>query len=250
MTGQQIARYELLGELGRGAMGVVYKARDLRLHRTVALKVLAPGKVADPESRRRLPREARTASTLNHVNIVTVYDIDTWDGADFIAMEYVVGESLQDLIESRCLSFSAATDYAVQITEGLGAAHAAGVIHRDLKPSNIMVSSNGLVKILDFGLATGRQPFVESVDDSTASFDPPGTLCGTAPYMAPEQIEGRSADAQIDIFAFGVVLYEMITHSPAFRRDTAAATFGRSYTQSFRPSASLEPRFPPVCSTL
>ena len=119
MTGQQIARYELLGELGRGAMGVVYKARDLRLHRTVALKVLAPGKVADPESRRRLPREARTASTLNHVNIVTVYDIDTWDGADFIAMEYVVGESLQDLIESRCLSFSAATDYAVQITEGL-----------------------------------------------------------------------------------------------------------------------------------
>ena len=153
LAGRRISHYEILEKLGEGGMGVVYKARDSHLNRFVALKVLPPEKVADPERKRRFVQEARAASALNHPNIVTIHDIDQSDGIDFIAMEYVEGKTLDELIGRKGLKLNEALKYAVQIADALAKAHAAGIVHRDLKPGNVMVTAEGRVKVLDFGLA-------------------------------------------------------------------------------------------------
>jgi serine/threonine-protein kinase len=215
MTGQTISHYTVLDKLGQGGMGVVYQARDTRLDRLVALKFLPPERVADPERKARFIREARAASALNHPNIITIYDIASEAGQDFIVMEYVPGQTLSQLISSKGLPPKEAIKYAVQIADALAAAHAKGIIHRDLKPGNVMVTGPegsghpGLVKVLDFGLAKLTEP--SGPGESTAT-----AVVGTVAYMSPEQAEGIKVDARSDIFSFGAVLYEMLAGRRAF----------------------------------
>src|ERR1017187_6436205 len=225
-AGDCLGHYSIVEKLGEGGMGVVYKARDSRLKRFVALKVLPPEKVTDPERKQRFVQEARSASALNHPNIVTVHDIDQSDGVDFIAMEYVEGKTLSELIGRKGLKLNEALKYAIQIADALAKAHAAGIVHRDLKPGNVMVTADGQVKVLDFGLAKLAEGQVRP-EDSTRTLQPStelGVIVGTASYMSPEQAEGKKVDARSDIFSFGSLLYEMLTGRRAFRRDTPALT--------------------------
>jgi eukaryotic-like serine/threonine-protein kinase len=225
LTGRAVGRYQVLERVGAGGMGVVYRARDTRLGRTVALKVLPPGLTADAERRNRFVREAKAASALNHPNIITIFDIDRVEGIDLIAMEYVTGRTLQDLIAGKELTFEDSMNVAIQIVQALIAAHSAGIIHRDIKPANIMIAGipagPGQVKVLDFGLAK----LSESVHPGdTLSMDTAdGSILGTAAYMSPEQAEGRAIDARSDIFSFGCVLYEMLSSHRAFRGDSNLA---------------------------
>ncbi|HEU5250461.1 MAG TPA: protein kinase [Thermoanaerobaculia bacterium] len=224
MIGRTVSHYRILEKLGQGGMGVVYRAVDTRLERPVAMKFLPPEAVADPERKGRFIREAKAASALNHPNIVTIYDIDSADGLDFIAMERVDGEPLDRRIGSRGLPIDDALRYAAEAADALAAAHEAGIVHRDVKPANVMITHSGRVKVLDFGLAKLLEPTADgSTADSrlaTATGTPPataatkytreGTVIGTLAYMAPEQIEGKPADARTDVFALGCVLYEML----------------------------------------
>ena len=221
MIGKVIAHFEITGELGQGGMGFVYKAHDQHLDRAVALKVLLPETVDNPERRRRFVQEAKSASALNHPNIVHVYDINEADGVLYIAMEYVAGKTLGELIPRKGLPLPEALRYAGQIAGALTAAHAAGIVHRDLKPTNIMVTEQGAIKVLDFGLAKLLEPTLGE-SDSTATLahverTADGTVVGTAAYMSPEQAEGKPIDGRSDIFSFGAVLYEMITGQRAFQ---------------------------------
>jgi Tol biopolymer transport system component/predicted Ser/Thr protein kinase len=229
LTGE-IGHYQILSRLGEGGMGVVYKARDKSLGRSVAIKVLSAGLVADPEHRKRLVLEARMASALNHPNIVTVHEVSNQDGMDFIVMEYVAGRTLAELIPRQGLPLKEALAYAIQIADGLAVAHAAGIIHRDLKPSNVMVTESGLAKILDFGLAklttsAGSQGsgFPTALTSGNGPKTGVGTLLGTVSYMSPEQAEGKPLDARSDIFSFGLMLYEMVTGQRAFAGDSNLA---------------------------
>jgi serine/threonine protein kinase len=227
MIGSAISHYEILEKLGEGGMGVVYKARDSRLKRFAALKVLPPEKVTDPERKQRFVQEARSASALNHPNIVTVYDIGQSDGVDFIAMEYVEGSTLDELIGRKGLKLNEALRCAIQIADALAKAHAAGIVHRDLKPGNVMVTPDGWVKVLDFGLAKLTEAAPASPEDPTLTAAPStelGQIVGTAAYMSPEQAEGKKVDARSDIFSFGSVMYEMLSGRRAFRRDSSALT--------------------------
>lgn len=218
LTGRTLGRYRVVARLGAGGMGVVYRAHDARLKRDVALKVLSAASMADAERKRRFVKEARAASTLNHPNIVSIHDIDQIDGTDFIAMECVQGKTLVEMIGRNGFRAEEALSYAVQIASALAAAHAAGIIHRDLKPGNIMITSNGQVKVLDFGLAKlAERPEGEN---STGS----AWIAGTPAYMSPEQAEAKKVDARSDIFSFGAVLYEMLTGRPAFGRESMSAT--------------------------
>src|SRR5580704_3672082 len=215
MVGRTISHFEILDKLGEGGMGVVYCARDLRLDRLVALKILPAEQMSDARRRSRFEREAKAASALNHHNIVTIHEIASGDGVDYIAMEYVRGSTLRELIPPDGMSLSDALNYANQIAAGLSAAHAAGIVHRDIKPANIMVTKQGLVKLLDFGLAqVGEIPFSEDASTGTiapAHLTKPGTILGTAAYMSPEQAEAKEMDQRSDIFSFGTVLYQMLT---------------------------------------
>jgi len=225
MLGQTIAHYRIIEKLGEGGMGVVYKARDLHLDRFTALKVLPPEKVADPERKRRFVQEAKAASALNHPNIITIYDISSDQGVDFIAMEHVAGKSLEQLIRHKALRLEEALKYAVQIAQTLAAAHAAGIIHRDLKPGNIMVTKEGCVKVLDFGLAklSQRETSESNATVTLEAATEEGTILGTVAYMSPQQAEGKKVDARSDIFSFGSVFYEMLTGRRAFRGESAAS---------------------------
>ena len=212
-------------------MGVVYKARDPRLGRFVALKLFHTGAVADRERRLRFLQEAKAASALNHPNIVTVYDIGDSEEGPFLAMECVSGETLASIISGKPLAIGEALKYAVQTMDALAAAHAAGIVHRDVKPANLMVTRQGQVKVLDFGLARMPEPppraATAAATASTVTERPhtrEGALMGTVAYMSPEQAEGRLIDARSDIFSFGVVLYEMITGQRPFRGDSKLAT--------------------------
>jgi Tol biopolymer transport system component len=224
MLGKTLRSYRVESKLGAGGMGVVYKAVDSHLDRTVAIKVLGAS-VVSAEREKRFVQEAKTASSLNHPNIVTIYDIDTQqvDGKPvrYIAMEYVAGETLDQLIGRKGLRVRTALKYAAQIADALAAAHAAGIVHRDLKPSNVMVTPQGTVKVLDFGLAKLNEEaeadaFAETVHGDGAPLTEEGTILGTVAYMSPEQAEGKKVDFRSDIFSFGSMLYEMVTGQRAF----------------------------------
>jgi len=226
MIGRTIAHYQILEKLGEGGMGVVYKARDTHLDRFVAIKVLPPERVTDPERKRRFVQEAKAASALNHPNIITIYDIDKADGVDFIAMEFVAGKTLDQLTGRKGLKLNETLKYAVQIADALATAHAAGIVHRDLKPGNVMVTNDGLVKVLDFGLAklTEVQVSPEALTVDRKPHTEEGAIVGTVAYMSPEQAEGKPVDARSDIFTFGSVLYEMVTGRRAFKGDSPIST--------------------------
>jgi eukaryotic-like serine/threonine-protein kinase len=230
MTGQKIAHYEILDKIGEGGMGKVYKARDTRLNRIAAIKVLPPDRMADAARRARFIQEAQAASALNHPNIVTIYGIERDGDADFIAMEYLPGRTLEQVINRRGLDLRDTLKYAIQIADALAAAHAAGIVHRDLKPGNVMVSETGVVKVLDFGLAKLTDAPEASADDATrtvhaqAPVTEKGAVLGTVSYMSPEQAEGKPIDARSDIFSFGSLLYEMVTGKRAFEGDSKMST--------------------------
>jgi serine/threonine protein kinase len=244
MIGRTILHYQIVETLGRGGMGVVYKARDTHLDRFVAIKVLPPEKVADPERKRRFVQEAKAASALNHPNIVHIYDIAEAEGIQFIAMEYVPGKTLDQMIGRKGKRLNETLKYAIQIADALAHAHAAGIIHRDLKPSNIMVADNGLVKVLDFGLAkltetaTGELAETATLTAKGGPSTEEGTIVGTVAYMSPEQAEGKKVDARSDIFSFGSLLYEMITGRRAFQGQTKVSTLSAILHQE--PKAASE----------
>jgi len=242
--GTTLGPYEILSLIGAGGMGEVYRARDPRLGRAVAIKVLPADRVADEDRRRRFAQEAKAASALNHPHIVTIYEIESANGADFIVMEYVSGKSLDALIPRHGLRLGEVLRIAIPVADALAAAHARGIIHRDLKPANVMVGSDGTVKVLDFGLAklASVKTDTESDDNLTRTADAalsgPGIIAGTAAYMSPEQATGGKVDVRSDIFGFGALLYEMVTGVRAFagrsKADTLAAVL-RSQPKS--PSA-------------
>ena len=240
VLGQRVAHYQVQQKLGEGGMGVVYRAYDLKLRRPVALKILPPEYAADPERRSRLLREARVASALNHPNIVAIHEVGSESGVDFIAMELVEGKPLAKLIPARGMPLGEALDYAVQIAAGLAKAHESGVIHRDLKPGNIMLSRDGLVKLLDFGLA--RRGDLGPIRDTTVSVE--GQILGTPSYMSPEQAEGKTVDTRSDIFSFGAVLYEMLTGRRAFQGDNHMSTMAAVLHTEPKSLAELDPRIP------
>jgi serine/threonine-protein kinase len=225
-AGDKLGRYTILGRAGSGAMGVVYRARDTRLQRDVALKTLSGDSLDNQQRRQRFTQEALAASSLAHPNIVVIYDIGREDNTDFIAMEFIGGRTLDHLIAAG-LPWRDAAGYAVQIASALAAAHAAGIVHRDLKPTNVMITEAGVVKVLDFGLAKLLE---NSPSDSAATWvggPPPtieGSVVGTAAYMSPEQAEGRAVDARSDVFSFGSVLYEMLTGRRAFGGNSVFST--------------------------
>jgi eukaryotic-like serine/threonine-protein kinase len=227
LSGRTLAHYRLTEKIGAGGMGIVYSAEDIHLDRRVAVKVLPAEAVADPDRRQRFVQEAKSASALNHPNIIHIYDIDRSDDVDFMAMELVAGKTLGELIGRKGLPISEALKFAVQIADALAAAHGAGIVHRDLKPANIMVSDRGLVKILDFGLAklleSAPGPDLGATRTRQA-LTGEGSVLGTDAYMSPEQAEGKNVDARSDIFSFGSVLYEMISGRRAFQGDSKIAT--------------------------
>ncbi|MDD8027597.1 MAG: protein kinase, partial [Acidobacteriota bacterium] len=222
MTGETIGPYKILERLGEGGMGVVYKARDLRLERFVAIKVLPPDRTGDPDRKLRFEREAKAASSLNHPGIVTIHDIVDADGRLLIVMEYIAGSTLSGVLAQRRLGPTEAARIAIQVAEALGKAHAAGLIHRDIKPSNIMLTDSGQAKILDFGLAKlAADPARTGELTVTMPKTDVRLALGTPEYMSPEQIGGAPLTPRSDIFSFGLVLYEMLAGARAFGRTTS-----------------------------
>jgi len=241
--GSKLGSYEVLSLLGAGGMGEVYRARDTRLGRVVAIKVLPAERMADENRRRRFVQEARAASALNHPNIVTIYEIESAEGNDFIVMEYVPGKTLDTVIPPQGMTLAGVLRIAIPVADAIARAHAAGIVHRDLKPANVVVGSDGVVKVLDFGLAklvdqqvgTGGAALPQGGAGSPANetkteegdagpHSRPGTVAGTAGYMSPEQATGKKVDTRTDVFSFGAMLYEMVTGRRAFVGDSAAET--------------------------
>ncbi len=228
--GHSLAHYTVVDKLGQGGMGEVYRARDTKLGRDVAIKVLPPGFANDPDRLARFQREARTLAALQHPNVASVYGLETVDGQTFLVMELVAGEDLSQRLIRGALPLERVLDIAGQIATGLEAAHDKGIMHRDLKPANIKLGPDGSVKILDFGLARAYEGDAEQTDSSatlptmTAAMTGAGVILGTAAYMSPEQARGKSLDKRTDIFSFGAVLYEMLTGTRSFAGETLSDT--------------------------
>src|SRR5579863_1718740 len=222
--GTRFGAYEIIERLGAGGMGEVYRARDTRLEREVAIKTLSLERCSEPESLARFEQEARSACALNHPNIVTIYELGQVNGTRYISMELVIGETVRHLLESGPIPFRKAVAIAAQIADGLAKAHAIGIVHRDLKPENLMVSGDATAKILDFGLAKPVRVKDTPDSDASTSITEHRTVMGTVGYMSPEQSTGDEVDFRSDQFSFGSVLYEMVTGSPAFRKKTHAET--------------------------
>jgi Tol biopolymer transport system component/predicted Ser/Thr protein kinase len=249
VIGERLGHYEVVAKLGEGGMSVVWKARDLRLDRFVALKILNTASSGSAERRLRFEHEARAASALNHPNIVTIYDIADEGDLSLIAMEYVSGSTLATLIADGSLSLRATLDIATQAAEALAKAHAAGIIHRDLKPSNIMVTDDGRVKIVDFGIAKLSPSGLgdsagETVTERLLPHTIEGKVVGTAAYMSPEQAEGKPVDARSDIFSFGAVLYEMVTGARVFTGASKVSTLAAVLTKEPTPPSQLATQLP------
>ena len=247
-AGTRLGPYEIQSGIGAGGMGEVYKARDTRLGRTVAIKVLPAGVAADAERRRRFEQEARAVSALNHPHICVLFDIGRDGDTDFLVMEYLDGPSLGDLLARKGrMPVEQALAYGTEMAEALAAAHREGTVHRDFKPDNVMITKSG-VKLLDFGLARLTEPVTGMRD--TAPISSVGTVLGTVPYMAPEQVQGMSADARTDIFAFGAVLYEMLTGRRAFEGGSPASVIAAILEHDPPPVSSLQPLTPPAIDHL
>jgi serine/threonine protein kinase/Tol biopolymer transport system component len=246
--GSQLGPYEIVSQLGRGGMGEVYRAKDTRLGREVAVKVLPKEFTSDQQRLRYFEQEARSASALNHPNIITIYEIGQADAASYIAMELVEGKTLREILGLGPLPTKKMLHVAVQVADGLAKAHAAGIVHRDLKPENLMVTKDGLVKILDFGLAKLVQPEAQNESGSQAITLGKGTesgvILGTAGYMSPEQASGLRADFRSDQFSFGAILYEMATGKRAFQRGTAVETLSAIIRDEPEPIAGVTPKAP------
>ena len=224
-AGATLGPYEILARAGAGGMGEVYKARDTRLNRTVAIKVLPAALTADPDARQRLDREAKAVAALSHPHICALFDIGHQDGTDFLVMEFLEGETLAERLTRGKLPLDEALRTGIQIADALATAHKAGIIHRDLKPGNVMLTKRGAT-LLDFGLAKPPPVALSAGMTQVATQQPltgAGTLVGTLQYMAPEQLQGLPADARTDVFAFGCVLYEMVTGRRAFTGDSPAS---------------------------
>jgi eukaryotic-like serine/threonine-protein kinase len=244
--GLHIGPYEILALLGTGGMGEVYKARDTRLNRVIALKTLPAEKVADSDRKARFLVEARAASRLNHPNIVTIYDISEENGVCFMAMEYIAGATLEQANTGSGVSLKDAMKYAAEIADALAAAHSAGIIHRDLKPANIIITEDGRAKLLDFGLAKLFESAVPASEAETATLHTlSGAIVGTAAYMSPEQAEGRELDVRSDIFSFGLVFYEMLSGQRAFRGDSWISTLAAILHDEPRPLRDIRATTPP-----
>jgi serine/threonine-protein kinase len=246
-AGTRLGPYEVLAPLGAGGMGEVYRAKDTRLGREVALKVVHPGLASDPDRLSRFEKEARAAAQLDHPNILVVHDVGTHEGSPFIVSELLQGESLREKLGAP-LPPKKAVDFAIQIAHGLAAAHEKGIVHRDVKPENVFVTKDGHVKILDFGVAKLLPSFEASGVDTetpTASATQPGTTVGTVAYMSPEQIRGQPVDARTDLFSLGVVLYEMLSGKRPFQRETAAEIMTAILREEPPSLAGTTPAIPP-----
>ena len=255
-AGTRLGPYEILAPLGAGGMGEVYRANDTRLDRTVAIKVLPAETAADPQLKARFEREARAISALAHPNICTLYDVGEEDGQTFLVMEHLVGQTLADRLKKGPLPLEQALEVGTQIADALSAAHKQGIVHRDLKPGNVMLTKTG-ARLLDFGLARltahGEQPAVGSLTSAPTEAEPltgAGTVMGTLPYMAPEQVEGKEADARTDLWALGLILYEMLTGGRAFEASTPTSLVGAILERDPTPISERQPLTPPSLERL
>ena len=242
-AGTRLSQYEILSPLGAGSMGEVYRARDSRLDRDVAIKVLPELVSSAPERLQRFEVEAKAAAALNHPNILAVYQMGTYAGVPYLVSELLEGMTLAECVRRGPLPLRKAIDYGVQIARGLAAAHEKGIVHRDLKPDNLFVTKEGRVKILDFGLAKLVQP-KDSVMNVAPTITMPGVAMGTIGYMSPEQVRGLATDHRTDIFAFGAILYEMVMGKRTFDKPTSADTMSAILNEEPAPISELAPETP------